>query len=96
MGVLEMIDMDSYRAEKQAMRELVLEDEDAEIDPVPGDGAGGRPEPELDRLSNIIAEFNDVFGGIEWENEDRVRRMITSDIPAGVVFEQTYGPGSAT
>ena len=71
-------------------------DEDAEIDPVPGDGGGGRPEPELDRLSNIIAEFNDLFGGIEWENEDRVRRMITSDIPAGVAFEQTYGPGSAT
>ena len=41
-GVLDMIDMDSYRAEKKAMRELVLADEDAEIDPVPGDGGGGR------------------------------------------------------
>ena len=38
------------------------------IDPVPGEGGGGRREVELDRLSNIIAEFNNLFGGIEWED----------------------------
>lgn len=27
-------------------------------------GAGFRPEPELDRLSNILAMFNDLFGNI--------------------------------
>ena len=53
-GILEAIDMDSYRVEKQAAQRVQLADQDAEIDPVPTDGGGHKPEPELDRLSNII------------------------------------------
>ena len=41
-GILETIDMDSYRVEKHARRKIMLEDEDAKIDPVPGEGGGGR------------------------------------------------------
>ncbi len=89
-GVLEMIDMDSYRVEKKAMLEIALEDEDAEIDPAAVEGGGGLPEPELDLLSNIIAEFNDRFGGIEWDDEDRVRKMITEDIPAAVAQDGAF------
>ena len=89
-GILEMIDMDSYRVEKRAIRNIILKDEDAEIDPVPGEGGGGRPEVELDRLSNIIAEFNNLFGGIEWEDEDRIHRMITVDIPAKVAEDSAF------
>ena len=33
---------------------IALADEDAEIEPVPTDGGGRKPEPELDRLSNIL------------------------------------------
>ena len=51
-GILEAIDMDSYRVEKQAAS-IQLADQDAEIEPVPR-GGGGKAEPELDRLSNII------------------------------------------
>ena len=65
-GVLEAIDMDSYRVEKRAMQKIMLEDEDAEIDPVPGVGGGGKSEVEIDRLSEIIEQFNDLFGGIDW------------------------------
>ena len=87
-GILETIDMDSYRVEKRAMQKIMLEDEDAEIEPVPGVGGGGQGEVEVDRLSVIIAEFNDLFGGVDWEDEDRVRQMITVDIP-GMVAEDT-------
>ena len=65
-GILEAIDMDSYRVEKRAMQKIMLEDEDAEIDPVPGVGGGGKGEVEVDRLSEIIDQFNDLFGGIDW------------------------------
>ena len=34
----------------------------------------------------IIDQFNDLFGGIDWADEDRVRQMITVDIP-GMVAE---------
>ena len=89
-GILDAIDMDSYRAEKQAMQKLLLPDEDAEIDPVPTTGVGHRPEPELDHLSNIIRVFNDHFGGIDWADADRVQRMIAFDIPARVAADTAF------
>ena len=80
-GILDAIDMDSYRVEKQAMQKIILPDEDAEVDPVPTTGGGHRPEPELDRLSSIIRVFNEHFGDIPWEDADRVRQLITETIP---------------
>ena len=89
-GILETIDMDSYRVEKQAAVAIQLEDSDAEIGPVPASAGGSKPEPELDRLSNIIAEFNDVFGDIAWDDVDRVQRMITEEIPDRVAADTAY------
>ena len=71
-GILEAIDMESYRVEKQAVQRILLPDEDAEIEPVPTASGGGRPEPEIERLSNIIRVFNEHFGDIAWEDEDRI------------------------
>ena len=81
-GILDAIDLDSYRVEKQAMQRIMLPDEDAEIDPVPGAGGGHRAEPELDRLSNILQAFNEHFGDIRWEDADRVRQLIIETIPS--------------
>ncbi|MGJ4940622.1 type I restriction endonuclease subunit R [Bradyrhizobium sp. HKCCYLS1011] len=89
-GILEAIDMDSYRVEKQAAQRVQLTDQDAEIDPVPTDGGGHRAEPELDRLSNIIRSFNDLFGNITWEDSDRIRRLIASVIPDKVAANGAY------
>ena len=69
-GVLELIDMDSYRVEKQAAIKLKLADENAEIEPVPAVGGGGIGDPEIDLLSNILREFNDLFGNIDWIDGD--------------------------
>ena len=89
-GILEAIDMDSYRVEKQAAIRITLPDEDAEIEPVPAEGGSHKPEPELDRLSNIIRAFNDQFGNIPWTDADRVRRLITEEIPARVADDTAY------
>jgi type I restriction enzyme, R subunit len=89
-GILDAIDMDSYRVEKQSARKILLPDEDAEIEPVPAMGGGHKPEPELDKLSNIIRTFNDQFGNIPWDDEDRVHRLITVDIPARVAADSAY------
>ena len=89
-GILEAIDMESYRVEKRAMQRLILADEIAEIGPVPT-GEGGHPsEPELDRLSNIIRAFNEQFGDIPWEDRDRVRQLITETIPARVAEDPKF------
>jgi type I restriction enzyme R subunit len=89
-GILEAIDMDSYRVEKQAAVKIQLPDEDSEIDPVPGAGGGHKPEPELDRLSNILKAFNDQFGNIPWTDADRVHRLITEEIPDRVSADTAY------
>ena len=83
-GILDAIDLDSYRVEKQAMQRIMLPDQDAEIGPVPGDGGGRRGQPELDRLSNILRTFNEHFGDITWEDADRVRQLIIETIPERV------------
>ena len=89
-GVLETVDMDSYRAEKQQAIRIALADEDSEIDPVPPGGGGHLAEPQLDLLSNIIASFNESFGNIEWEDDDRVQRLITEEIPQKVDADTAY------
>ncbi|CAN5907249.1 type I restriction endonuclease subunit R [soil metagenome] len=89
-GILEAIDMDSYRVEKQAAMKIQLPDADAEIAPVPTTGGGHKPEPELDRLSNILNAFNDQFGNIQWTDTDRVHKLITEDIPNRVAADTAY------
>ena len=82
--------MDSYRVEKKAIQKIMLPDEDAEIDPVPSGAGGHKPEPELDRLSNIIRLFNELYGGIQWEDTDRVLQLITETIPARVAADTAF------
>jgi type I restriction enzyme, R subunit len=89
-GILESIDMDSYRVEKQAAVTVLLPDANAEIDPVPPGGGGHKPEAALDRLSNILKTFNDLFGNIKWTDEDRVNKLITQDIPDKVKADPAY------
>lgn len=89
-GILDAIDMDSYRVEKQSAQRLILADEDREIDPVPLEGGGRRPEPELEKLSAIIVSFNDLFGNIDWADTDRIRKLITEEIPQRVAADEAY------
>ena len=89
-GILDAIDLDSYRVEKKAMQKILLPDEDAEIGPVPTSAGGSRPEPELDRLSNILRTFNEHFGDIQWEDVDRVRQLIIETIPSRVAADTAF------
>ena len=71
-------------------REILLPDEEAEIGPVPTSAGGHPPEPELDRLSNILRTFNEHFGDIHWEDADRVQQLITETIPARVAADTAF------
>jgi len=89
-GILEAIDMDSYRVEVQSTLEIKLPDADSEVEPVPTSGGGRKPEPELDHLSNIVKTFNDQFGNIDWKDTDKIRKVITEEIPAMVAADKAY------
>ncbi|OOP55163.1 MAG: DEAD/DEAH box helicase [Candidatus Brocadia carolinensis] len=89
-GILETIDMDSYRVEVKATRTISLPDEDAEIGPIPTSGDGRIVEAEMDYLSNIIKTFNDQFGNIDWKDADKIRKVISDEIPAKVAADKAY------
>lgn len=89
-GILENIDLESYRAEKLNAMKIVLADEDGSLDPVPAAGGGHHKDPELERLSAIVRSFNDYFGNIEWNDADRVQRFITEEIPRLVSEDEAY------
>ncbi|MDR3688041.1 MAG: type I restriction endonuclease subunit R [Fimbriimonas sp.] len=89
-GILESIDMDSYRVEVRSSISISLADEDSEIEPVPDSGGGHLPEPELDHLSNILMAFNDQFGNIDWKDGDKIRQVIAEEIPAKVAADRAY------
>ncbi|MBN8491299.1 MAG: type I restriction endonuclease subunit R [Burkholderiales bacterium] len=88
-GILEAIDMDSYRVEKKAKLKIALADTDAEIAPPPTDGGGRKPEPELDRLSNILKTFNEHFGTL-FADSDRVAKRIRDDIAPKVAADKAF------
>ena len=89
-GILDTIDMDSYRLEKRAVQQIMLADQNAEIEPVPTSGGGRSPEPAMERLSNIVETFNTLFGNIEWDDGDRVLELITNTIPAKVAADPAF------
>ena len=89
-GILEAIDMDSYRVEAKEAMHIAPVDEDAEIYPIPTSARGQLAEPQLDKLSNIIKAFNDQFGNIAWKDADRIQQVIAVEIPAKVAADKAY------
>jgi len=88
-GILQAIDLDSYRLEAQEAMSIKLEDEDAEVPPVPAGKIGHIVDPEMDLLSLILSNFNDMFGNINWNDADNVRRQIL-EIPDMVARDEKY------
>jgi len=88
-GILDVIDLDSYRLEAQESMSIKLADEDAEVAPVPAGSAGHIVNPEMDYLSMILNDFNDMFGNIDWKEPDNVRKQIIA-IPDMVAKDEKY------
>ena len=87
-GILETVDMDTYRTEKQATVRIALEDEDAEIDPIQAERGGGTQEPLMELLSTILEEFNMTWGN-SFSNPDHVTETIKT-MPDRVNEDEAY------
>ena len=72
-GILDNIDMDSYRLQLEATTDIFME-QGEDLKPIPTEMRGGLAETEIDRLSNILQTFNDRYG-TEFEDADKVRQM---------------------
>jgi len=81
VGIIEAIDMDSYRPTKQETEKIVLDTEMGFVTPIPVSVNGGKGENEFDTLENIVNTFNQRFGDIDWTNKDKVNEILTIQIP---------------
>lgn len=89
--VLEAIDMETYKVEKKAEMNVLLENKEGEIDPMGGDGSSkGQTEEEKDMLSKIIKEINERYG-TNFTDADKVilndlsKRLMESEILKGSI-----------
>ena len=81
-GIIESIDMESYRPARQVKEDIDLGSDVGVVSPIPVDVRGGKPNPELDTLENILNAFNQRFGDIDWSDKDKVNEILTQQIPA--------------
>lgn len=81
-GIIETIDMDSYRPSKEGTSMIALDERPGLVEPIPVEAGGGKSEPELDTLENILKVFNQRFGDISWTDKDKVNQILTEQIPA--------------
>ena len=89
-GILDTIDLESYRNEAREAVSIQLEDADAEVNPVPTSvHEGGASYPDMNPLTVILENFNDMFGNINWNDADNVRRQML-EIPAMVSKDEKY------
>lgn len=89
-GLLEDVELESYRIEESYEPiQIHLDDENGEVDPIPVETAIGIEVPELDTLTNILKEFHDLFGNIDWTDEDRIRKQL-NELPQIVSQDEGY------
>ena len=81
-GIIQSIDMDSYRPAKKGTENILMEDDPGYVTLIPVGVGGGKSEPELDTLENILNAFNQRFGDIDWTDKDKVNEILTKQIPA--------------
>jgi len=89
-GLLEAIDIDSYRLEVQSAIKITLPDQPSEIGPEPVKTTSALSEARMDLLSNIIKTFNELFGNVDWKDKDKIRSVIAKEIPTKVSANKAY------
>ena len=85
-GLEESIDLDQLQVTKMNEMKIELENKDTEVDPIPmGIGKGGKKEPEMAKLSDILEQFNDIH----WQNIEAVKVQIDS-LPDRLQADQNF------
>ena len=72
-GILDSVDFESYRVQLDKTLDITLEGE-GELRPSQADGTSRMPEAELEGIMEIIREFNERYGGVEWGEEDKLAK----------------------
>lgn len=86
-GILEAVDLDSYRLTRVTEDDIKLNG-GGELDPTPPIMKGSKGESEFDKLEAIINEFNTRFGIDTWTDDDKIKAFLFQQLPADFAKDQ--------
>jgi len=86
-GIIESVDMDSYRVDQQEAQAKINLEGGEEIGPTPASPRQAVSQPEMDFLSNIIEEFNERWG-TNWTDHDKT--LVFEVLPMEVAEDAEY------
>lgn len=84
-GLLESIDFDKYRLIKNEEKKIELENKDSEIEPIPVGTAKGMQEPDLQKLSHILDEWNNLH----FSNVDKAKEQL-EELPERLLADEAF------
>ena len=84
-GLLEAIDFDQYRLVKGEELKIELENRDEEIESIPVGQPKGKAEPQMQKLSDILDEFN----GINWINKEKAKQQL-EELPTRLQADEAF------
>lgn len=84
-GLIDAIDFDQYRLIKNEEQKIELENKDSEIDPIPVGNPKGGKEPDMQKLSDILDEFNKI----NWTNIEVVKQQL-DELPTRLQSDVTF------
>ncbi|EJF0769982.1 type I restriction endonuclease subunit R [Campylobacter upsaliensis] len=86
-GILNNVDLNSIRIILESKKDISLSS-NGEITPSSADGSS-KKEVELERLSNIVREFNTKFGSVDFGTNEKIAKELM-DLKDDIVKEQTF------
>lgn len=91
-GILDNVDFDSYRLQLDKTQDIVLQG-NGELKPSFADGSSKSVEAELEELSNIIKDFNNKYVNIDFNESDKIAKIlydIKDDIAKNERIRETF------
>ena len=91
--ILKAVDMDSYHVERIGMSAIELEEDENTVEPIPVGVTDnvGEEGAEYDSLKNIVTEFNDRFGNIDWGegvDPEEASKILATQIPEKIQADE--------
>ncbi|ECH7263994.1 type I restriction endonuclease subunit R [Campylobacter upsaliensis] len=87
-GILNNVDLESIRIILESKKDIELEEDKGGVKPSSADGSS-KKEVELERLLNIVREFNTKFGSVDFGTNEKIAKELM-DLKDDIAKEQTF------
>ena len=87
-GIGNNVDLESIRIILESKKDIELEEDKGGVKPSSADGSS-KKEVELERLLNIVREFNTKFGSVDFGTNEKIAKELM-DLKDDIAKEQTF------